>query len=340
MRLIRNSALGIGVVSGVVFYTLIRFVQQVMPPWLALDLIVALGGGLALGIGCYLLLKFILRRIARRFREAAVPLLDDLPPTSMNELEELNQIYERVVAELALQQTQGAGADAKDDRLLPATDDRAPRDARGWLASETPSAHEVVAVVADLRGFTSASERLAAEVVVQEVLDIYVQAMIEAIERHEGTADTSAGDRVLAIFGYPRRRPDDASHAVGAALAMRQAAAQLRVRWRARLGIDIGIGIGIASGHVVVGAIGAPDRRDPRVIGDAVNLAIRLQGLARAGEVLAAAEVVESIDGADASFDLEALQPLPIKGKAAPQQIYRIAEPAVALVARAARAAQ
>jgi adenylate cyclase len=231
-----------------------------------------------------------------------------------------------------------------DDRAgegsLSASRDQTPRDVHAWPAPEPPGAHEIVAVLAELRGLTGASERLAAEVVVREVLDIYVQAMIEAIERYEGTADTCTPDRVLAIFGYPQRRPDDASHAVGAALAMRQAAARLRTHWRARLGVDIGIGIGIASGHVVVGGIGAPERRDYRVIGDAVNLASRLQGLARAGEVLAAAEVVEAIDGADASFEIEALQPLPIKGKAASQQIYRIAEPAAALVARAARAAQ
>src|SRR6185436_8267947 len=142
----------------------------------------------------------------------------------------------------------------------------------------------------------------------------------------------------LAIFGYPQLRPDDAAQAVGAALAMRQAAARLRARWRARLGIDISIGIGIACGQVVVGGVGAPERRDARVIGDAVNLAGRLQGLARAGEVLAAAEVVEEIGSTNRSFEIEALQPLSIKGKAVPQQIYRIAEPAAGLVGRAARA--
>src|SRR6185436_13898665 len=118
--------------------------------------------------------------------------------------------------------------DRADDRPFAVIGERVPRDARAWPAPETPSVHEVVAVVAELRGFASASERLAAEVVVQEVLDAYVQAMIEAIERYEGTADTSAGDRVLAIFGYPQLRPDDAAQAVGAALAMRQAAARLR----------------------------------------------------------------------------------------------------------------
>src|SRR3954470_21154927 len=96
MRLIRNSALGIGVVSGVVFYILFRLVQQVMPPWLVLDLFVALGGGLVLGICFNLFIKFILRRVVRRFREAAVPLLGAVLPTSPDELEELSRLYERV----------------------------------------------------------------------------------------------------------------------------------------------------------------------------------------------------------------------------------------------------
>jgi len=194
-------------------------------------------------------------------------------------------------------------------------------------ASEQPSAHEVVAVFADMHGFSRASERLAPEIVVKEILDVYFQTMTEAIRRYEGDVDKRFGDGVLALFGHPESRSDDALRAVQAAHAMRQAAVRLRARWRIRLGVDIGIGVGVARGRVVVSRVGSLEHHDYTVIGDAINLAGQLQGLARTGEVLAAAEVIEALNGTGASFHAEALPPLQIKGQSRLRQIYRIGEP-------------
>jgi class 3 adenylate cyclase len=194
-------------------------------------------------------------------------------------------------------------------------------------AAEQPSAHEIVAVYADMHGFSRASERLAPEIVVKEILDVYFQTMTEAIRRYEGDVDKRFGDGVLALFGHPESRSDDALRALQAAHAMRQAAVRLRARWRIRLGIDIGIGVGVARGRVVVSRVGSLERHDYTVIGDAINLAGQLQGLARTGEVLAAAEVIEALNGTGASFQAEALPPLQIKGQSRLRRIYRIGEP-------------
>ncbi|HET9224035.1 MAG TPA: adenylate/guanylate cyclase domain-containing protein, partial [Roseiflexaceae bacterium] len=103
----------------------------------------------------------------------------------------------------------------------------------------------------------------------------------------------------------------------------RQASTRLRASWRARLGVDIGVAVGLGRGRVV-GRVGAGDRPNYTAIGDAVTLASRLQALARPGEILAAAEVVEDLNGAGARFDVEALPPLPLGGQHSPQRIYRV----------------
>src|SRR5262249_43474087 len=116
-------------------------------------------------------------------------------------------------------------------------------------APEQPSGQKVVAVFADMRGFTKASEQLAPGILVKEVLDVYIQAMAEAIHQQGGYVDTYSDGGILSIFGYPSGRPDDALRAVRAALAMRQAATRLRAGWRARLRVDIGIAVGISRGR-------------------------------------------------------------------------------------------
>jgi GAF domain-containing protein len=192
------------------------------------------------------------------------------------------------------------------------------------LPAAHPPGQEVVAVFADLRGFTKASEQLAPGVLVKEVLDVYIQAMAAAIQQQGGYVDTCSDSGILSIFGYPTGRPDDTLRAVRAALAMRQEAARLRASWRARLGVDIGVAVGISRGRAIVSRVGAPERHGYAAIGDAVSLAGRLQALARASEILAAAEVIEALDETGAAFDIAPLPPLQIKGQVGSQRIYRI----------------
>jgi class 3 adenylate cyclase len=186
-----------------------------------------------------------------------------------------------------------------------------------------PSTQDALVIHADLRGLAKAGERLAPEVLVGEVLDVFAQTLTDVAQQHGGVVEQRSGDGFLAIFGRVEACSDDALHAVQAALAIRQATTRLRASWRARLGVDIGVAVGLGRGRVV-GRVGAGDRPNYTAIGDAITLASRLQALARPGEILAAAEVVEDLNGVGARFDLEALPPLPLGGRHGPQRIYRV----------------
>jgi class 3 adenylate cyclase len=102
----------------------------------------------------------------------------------------------------------------------------------------------------------------------------------------------------------------------------------LRTKWRARLGIELGIAIGISRGHIAVGRVTMPGRGDYPIVGDAISLANRLQSLARGGEVVVAAEVIEALGENELDLAVEPLPPLSI-GDYEAQRIYHIGEPAM-----------
>jgi len=132
----------------------------------------------------------------------------------------------------------------------------------------------------DIRGFTALSERLPAETVVEMLCD-YLGAMTEIVFRHGGTLDKFIGDAVMAFWGAPLPTPDHARRAVDCALEMTAELERLNARWAAagRMA-DLRIGIGINTGEAVVGNIGSLKHKlDYTAIGDAVNLASRLESL-------------------------------------------------------------
>jgi adenylate cyclase len=129
----------------------------------------------------------------------------------------------------------------------------------------------------DLANFTGMSERLSAEATV-EVLTEYFNTMTPIIHRHGGTVDKFIGDAVMAFWGAPLDDPQHAVHAVQAAMDMQAAMAALSERLQARGLPSIAMRIGVHTGRVVVGNIGSQTRFSYTVIGDAVNLASRLEG--------------------------------------------------------------
>lgn len=141
---------------------------------------------------------------------------------------------------------------------------------------------EVTVLFADIRGFTALSEALPPEELVR-LLNTYLGRMSRIIEREKGVIDKYIGDEIMAIFGAPLPQPKHAARAVAAAIGMLQELERFNAEQQAGSATApvFRIGIGIASGPVVAGNVGAPERLNYTVLGDTVNLASRLQGLTK-----------------------------------------------------------
>lgn len=136
---------------------------------------------------------------------------------------------------------------------------------------------EVTILFSDVRGFTSMSESMSAEQVV-EILNEYLTAMVDIVIANGGTLDKYVGDAVMAIWGSPLEDPRHRERSVTAAVQMMESLQKLRAKWVAEGKAPMDIGIGLNSGHVVAGNMGHLHyKMDYTVIGDDVNLAARLE---------------------------------------------------------------
>src|SRR6516162_6303596 len=143
---------------------------------------------------------------------------------------------------------------------------------------------DIVVVFCDLRGYTSFAETGEPEEV-WAVLREFHAAVGPLVTRFEGTLDHFSGDGLIVYFNDPVPCPDPAERAVRMAVAMRAAVGELMSGWRRR-GFDLGFGIGVAQGYATLGRIGFEERVDYTAIGTVTNLAARLCGEARDGQIL------------------------------------------------------
>ncbi|MEO7360719.1 MAG: adenylate/guanylate cyclase domain-containing protein, partial [Gemmatimonadaceae bacterium] len=143
----------------------------------------------------------------------------------------------------------------------------------------------VIVLFSDVRGFTEIAESLPPDQMAAQ-LNEYFAAMVECVFRHNGALDKFIGDAIMAYWGAPVATDDDADRAVRAAQDMQDQLHALNVRWAAAGRPMLHAGIGINLGDAFVGNIGSPRRLEYTLIGDTVNLASRLCGLARGGETL------------------------------------------------------
>ncbi|MGD0922500.1 MAG: adenylate/guanylate cyclase domain-containing protein [Terriglobia bacterium] len=180
-------------------------------------------------------------------------------------------------------------------------------------------------LLVDIRNFTSISEQMDPWNIV-ELLNTYFPRLINVIFRHQGMVDKFIGDSILAVFGVPVPREDDALRAVRAALEMRKELGAIN-RERAPKGqMTIEIGIGITSGTVISGNIGSERRMDYTVIGDPVNLAARLEGLTK--EVQRRILVNERVQAAiGQEIPCEALGLFTVKGKREKVPVFAVKTP-------------
>ena len=184
----------------------------------------------------------------------------------------------------------------------------------------------VAVLFSDIRNFTGISEAFSAEEIVS-MLNDYFGRMMEPVFRYEGMLDKFMGDAMMAVFGAPVAREDDAVRAVMAALDMRRILMRYN-RQRIRCGLEpIETGIGITKGEAVTGNIGSEQRMEYTVIGDTVNVASRLEGLTKKYEykILINDRVYEDIKDRIPCVDLGFAQ---VKGKGETVHIYGVKEPA------------
>jgi adenylate cyclase len=185
------------------------------------------------------------------------------------------------------------------------------------LGGET---REVTLLFTDLANFTTLSEQLSAEQTV-EVLTGYFNAMTPLIHATGGTVDKFIGDAVMAFWGAPLPDAQHAEHAVRAAIAMQQAMVPLVAALRSRGLPSIHMRIGLHTGRVVVGNVGSEQRFSYTAIGDAVNLAARLEG---ANKAFGTGILVSGATAAQlpADITLRPLDDVIVKGKSEPVRVF------------------
>lgn len=192
----------------------------------------------------------------------------------------------------------------------------------------------VTMLFADIRGFTTLAERKPPQEIVA-VLNNYFERAATAIFRHGGSLDKFIGDGIMALFGAPQPSARDPINAIQAAIALQEAIEQVNADLAAQ-GSDLrlSIGVGINTGEVTAGYIGSRQRTDYTVIGDAVNLAARLESNARPGQILVGEATVQRLHEllqagiefteGEKEFAFVPLGGLKVKGKLKEVSVYRI----------------
>ncbi|MFP3868481.1 MAG: CHASE2 domain-containing protein [Desulfobacteraceae bacterium] len=181
---------------------------------------------------------------------------------------------------------------------------------------------EITIFFSDLAGFTSISEGLSPEALVS-LLNEYLTKMTDIILASGGIIDKYEGDAIMAFWGTPVFQPDHAARACLAALEQQRQLELLRSQWRARKLPNFTARMGINTGEVVVGNLGSDTRFDFTVIGDAVNLAARLEGANKSYKtgILVSESTAHQ---AAAQVELREIDLIAVKGRAAPVRVYEV----------------
>ncbi len=218
--------------------------------------------------------------------------LDDL--TEKKRLEAQRRLFERMVSPLVIKQI--------DPEKLQLGGKRA----------------GITTLFADIRGFTSFSERVDPEQLVS-VLNRYLAAAADAVLGQEGTIDKFLGDAIMAWFNAPIQQADHALRAVRAGLGIRDAVIALTEELPPEFRLSFGVGIHF--GDAVLGLVGSENRLEYTAIGDSVNTAKRIQENSAAGQILVSAEVYSQLTGLVQGHPVEAIH---AKGKRLPVEVYEV----------------
>ncbi|MBW2615217.1 MAG: hypothetical protein JRD02_03450 [Deltaproteobacteria bacterium] len=179
----------------------------------------------------------------------------------------------------------------------------------GHAFGKEPQRKIMTVVFSDIRGFSSVTDSLESEELFH-LLDRYLSEMIKIIHDHDGTLNKIIGDGLLIFFNDPIPMEDHAERAVRMAVDMQRKITGLLDEWR-QYGHELGIGIGINTGYVTVGNIGSDMHRDYTVIGNQVNVAARLESVAKPGEILISQRTYSKVKDL---FEVEEKGEIQVKG--------------------------
>ena len=299
-------------------------------------LIVSLGSlviAVLLGLGFARRLSQPIEQLAAHTRVIARG--DYITPLTLQRTDELGRLADAFRAMTAGLAERDRVRDLLDKNVSPEVAAQLLRDGATLGGQE----REVTILFADLRGFTTLSEKLTPQELLT-LLNRYLDRMSAAIEAHGGVIDKFIGDAIMALFGAPVLQSDAANRALAAALAMEKALVQLNAELADEGIAPLAIGIGVNTARVVAGNIGSSRRLNYSVIGDGVNVASRLQSLTRTAEyrtsLIASAATIAACrqksgpcapPASSPSSALPSLRPLGtvlVKGRAEPVEIFAV----------------
>ncbi|MDX2227050.1 MAG: adenylate/guanylate cyclase domain-containing protein [Verrucomicrobiae bacterium] len=181
---------------------------------------------------------------------------------------------------------------------------------------------EMTVLFSDIQGFTTFCEQHEPEDVVP-ILNEALDSLTPVIFEHEGTLDKYIGDAIMAFWSAPREQPDHALRAVRAAMQMQRELSRLREKWKSEGKPELKMGVGINTGPMLVGNMGSSQLMSYTIIGDAVNLGARVEGLTRKYDT----DIViteTTFDQVKDQLECELLEEVTVKGKAKPIKVYKV----------------
>ena len=174
-------------------------------------------------------------------------------------------------------------------------------------------------VFTDIRGFSTITDSLEPEEI-SHLLDSYLSEMIKIVHHYDGTLNKIIGDGLLIFFGDPFPMEDHPGRAVCMAIDMQKKVRELGPEWH-KYGHELGLGIGINTGFMTVGNIGSDIHRDYTVIGNQVNVAARLESVAKAGQILISQRTYSQLNGV---VEVEEIGEIKVKGIHSPVRTFRV----------------
>lgn len=178
---------------------------------------------------------------------------------------------------------------------------------------------QVTALFSDLSGYTAMTEKLDPEEV-KEIMGRIFGEIISVVNKYEGCIEKFIGDAIVALFGVPKAHEDDPVRAIQAAREIHEIVDAVSPRFESRVGKRLSMHTGINTGLVVTGEV-TMERGALGVTGDTVNVASRLSGIAKPGEILVGEDTYHQAEGL---FNFEPLEPASVKGKTEPIRAYKV----------------